>query len=123
VEQKNWTHIRQWLGYSRMNNPAVVPLLNDLYTKEWRLFHNFFCPSVKLVSKERIASRTVKRYDKPKTPYQRVMESEHIAESVKQRLTDQLRTRNPFVLRRAMETKINAVFQVCSRKPESTSLR
>lgn len=106
-----------------MNNPAVVPLLNDLYTKEWRLFHNFFCPSVKLVSKERIASRTVKRYDKPKTPYQRVMESEHIAESVKQRLTDQLRTRNPFVLRRAMETKINAVFQVCSRKPESTSLR
>ncbi|NIS68760.1 MAG: integrase, partial [Proteobacteria bacterium] len=45
VEQKNWTHVRQWLGYERLDDPRVVPLLNDLYTQEWRLFHNFFCPS------------------------------------------------------------------------------
>jgi hypothetical protein len=46
IEQKNWTHVRQWLGYERFDNPAVVPLLNALYSTEWRLFHNFFCPSV-----------------------------------------------------------------------------
>ena len=34
VEQKNWTHVRQWLGYERFDNPDVVPLLNDLYTTE-----------------------------------------------------------------------------------------
>ncbi len=123
VEQKNWTHIRQWLGYGRMDNPEVVPLLNDLYTEEWRLFHNFFCPSVKLISKSRIASKTIKRYDKPKTPYQRVMESEHIGGPVKERLTGLFRTLNPFVLRRAMGSKIDAVFRACSREPGSTPLR
>jgi hypothetical protein len=34
-------------------------MLNNLYTREWRLFHNFFCPSVKLIAKERIGSKTV----------------------------------------------------------------
>lgn len=48
IEQKNWTHVRQWLGYDRFGNPDVVSLLNDLFKNEWRLFHNFFCPSVKL---------------------------------------------------------------------------
>jgi len=83
IEQKNWTHIRQWLGYERLDNLNVVPPLNDLYTKEWRLFHNFFCPSVKLIAKERIGSKTIKRHDPPKTPYHRIMDSPHIQESVK----------------------------------------
>jgi hypothetical protein len=78
VEQKNWTHIRQWLGYDRLGKQITVPLLNKLYTQEWRLFHNFFCPSVKLIDKERIGSKTVKHHDSPKTPYQRIMESPHI---------------------------------------------
>jgi hypothetical protein len=46
VEQKNWTHVRQWLGYQRLDNPDVIPLMNKLYTSEWRLYHNFFLPSV-----------------------------------------------------------------------------
>jgi len=51
VEQKNWTHVRQWLGYHRFDIPEIVPLLNKLYKTEWRSFHNFFCPSVKLIAK------------------------------------------------------------------------
>ena len=78
VEQKNWTHVRQWLGYHRFDIPEIVPLLNKLYKTEWRLFHNFFCPSVKLIAKQRIASKTIKRSDNPKTPYQRVMDSPDI---------------------------------------------
>ncbi len=54
VEQKNWTHVRQWLGYHRFDNPEIVPLLNELYKTEWRLFHNFFCPSVKLIEKREL---------------------------------------------------------------------
>ena len=52
--------------------------MNDLYKTEWRLFHNFFCPSVELLSKERVASKTIKRYDKPKTLYLRILESPDI---------------------------------------------
>lgn len=110
IEQKNWTHVRQWLGYHRFDNLKVVPLLNQLYTKEWRLFHNFFCPSVKLISKKMVASKTIKRYDNPKTPYQRVLESKDVAPIVKQKLKEQFKTLNPFQLRKEMEKKLKYIF-------------
>jgi len=113
IEQKNWTHVRQWLGYHRFDNPEVVLQLNKLYKSEWRLFHNFFCPSVKLIEKQRIASKTIKRYDKPKTPYQRVMESQQITADTKKELTDLFQTLNPFLLRKAMEKRLKEVFQLC----------
>ena len=88
VEQKNWTHVHQWLGYVRLDNPKVVPLMNDLYTSEWRLFHNFFCPSMKLKDKKRVASKVIKCYYSPKTPYQRVLDSEHVSKKVKDNLKE-----------------------------------
>jgi len=109
VEQKNWTHVRQWLGYQRLDNPTVVPLLNRLYRQEWRLFHNFFCPSVKLLSKERIGSKTIKHHDRPKTPYQRIMDSPHIPLNIKQHLSKQLEKLNPFVLRKTMENMLKQI--------------
>lgn len=116
IEQKNWTHIRQWIGYDRLDNPNVVAPLNNLYTKEWRLFHNFFCPSVKLIAKERVGSKTIKRHDPPKTPYQRIMESPHIHESVKESLSKQLENLNPFLLRKTMDKKMKKIFSI-NNKP------
>jgi len=124
VEQKNWTHVRQWLGYHRFDIPEIVPLLNKLYKTEWRLFHNFFCPSVKLIVKQRIASKTIKRYDNPKTPYQRVMDSPDISPSKKQELTILFQSLNPFQLRKAMEDKLKKIFLVVQKKHiESAILR
>ncbi len=111
IEQKNWTHVRQWLGYDRLDSSAVVPLMNALYTSEWRLFLNFFCPSVKLLEKKRIASKTVKRYDKPKTPYQRVLESPEVSPETKRQLKEQYKTLNPFDLRKALEEKLKRIFK------------
>ncbi|HSB30487.1 MAG TPA: hypothetical protein VLD55_02705, partial [Candidatus Sulfobium mesophilum] len=85
------------------------------YTAEWRLFHNFFCPSVKLISKTRIASKTIKRYDSPKTPYQRIMESPQITAEVKKKLTDLFQTLNPFHLRKAMEMRLKKIFHLCCK--------
>ncbi len=116
IEQKNWTHVRQWLGYHRLDHPQVIPLLNQLYTREWRLFHNFFCPSVKLLSKQRIASKTIKRYDLPKTPYQRIMESPHIPEITKRKLEKQSLDLNPFELRNQMEKKLKKIFNLYWKK-------
>ena len=113
IEQKNWTHVRQWLGYHRFDIPEIVPLLNKVYKTEWRLFHNFFCPSVKLIAKQRIASKTIKRYDNPKTPYQRVMDSPDISPATKQSLTKLFKKLNPFHLRKAMEEKLKKIFLVC----------
>jgi len=63
----------------------------------------------------------MKRYDKPKTPYQRLLESPYISASVKKSLTEQFETLNPFSLRKAMESKLNTIFKVLrSQKPITT---
>jgi hypothetical protein len=122
IEQKNWTHVRQWLGYHRFDIPEIVPLLNKLYKTQWRLFHNFFCPSVKLIAKQRIASKTIKRYDNPKTPYQRVMDSPDIAPSTKRSLTKLFKKLNPFHLRKAMEDKLKKIFLVCYKNSRESAI-
>lgn len=112
VEGKNWTHVRQWLGYRRFENPLIVDLLNDLYKKEWRLFHNFFMPSVKLQAKERIGSKIIKRHDSPKTPYQRILASKFVAPQTKQHLTQIFKTLNPFKLRKTIDKKIAIIHKL-----------
>ena len=119
VEQKNWTHVRQWFGYHRLENQKIVPLMNKLYTAEWRLFHNFFSPSVKLIEKKRVASKVFKRYDKPMTPYQRIMESKHLSRNVKRSLKEQFEKLNPFHLRKAMEKKLHEIFNIHSGRRNS----
>jgi hypothetical protein len=112
VEQKNYTQVRQWLGYERFDNPLIVRALNDLYKSEWRFFHNFFIPSVKLISKQRIGSKIVKKHDKPKTPCQRLLESNHMPDHVKKQLQKTLKELNPFKLQKAMRLKIKKVFSL-----------
>ena len=119
IEQKNWTHIRQWFGYYRFDNPAVVRIMNDLFKNEWRLYHNFFLPSVKLVAKERIGSRIIKRHDKPKTPFRRLLESRYIDLKTKERLKIQYKKLNPFDLRIQIEKKLKKIFAV--RRPQNSS--
>ena len=61
IEGKNRTIVRQYLGYERFDDPRIVPLMNDLYTTQWRLLLNVFMPSVKLIEKRREGSKTIKR--------------------------------------------------------------
>jgi hypothetical protein len=98
--------------YLRYKSASRKKNLNKLYTTEWRLFHNFFCPSVKLIEKQRIASKTIKRYDNPKTPYQRVMDLPNLTPSTKRSLTELFKELNPFHLRKAMEEKLKKIFVV-----------
>lgn len=120
VEQKNWTHVRHLFGYDRFDKPCLVELMNDLYKNEWSLYQNHFCPTMKLVEKKKINSRYYKRYDKPQTPYQRLMESEHIANDVKEKLQNQHETLNPFQLKRSIEQKLKHIFQFV---PVTTDVR
>jgi hypothetical protein len=74
--------------------------------------HNLFLPSIKLVEKERVGSQTIKRHDPPKTPYQRIMASTHVPDSVKQTLSKPLEKLNPFLLRIAMERKLKKILSL-----------
>ena len=110
VEQKNWSHVRQLLGYDRFDKPQLVDLLNDLYKNEWSRYNNFFCPSMKLISKKRVKSKYVKKYDTPKTPYQRLIASAHVSPEAKQKLTDTFQLLNPFTLKKQIESKLKIIF-------------
>jgi hypothetical protein len=109
VEQKNWTHVRQLLGYQRLEPPELVPLMNELY-RSWGLLHNFFCPNLKLRSKTRKGGRTIRKYYPPQTPYQRLLDSEHLSPEQKQKLQTQFQPLNPLQLKRQIEQQLKLVF-------------
>lgn len=111
VEQKNWTHVRQLFGYYRIENQAVIEQMNDLYRNECSLLRNYFYPTIKLLDKERVNAKIVKRFEKtPKTPYQRIMENEHINQETKDKLTLIFKTLDPFALKKSMELKLKKIF-------------
>ena len=112
VEEKNWTHIRQYLGYERFERYELVELLNELYITEWNYYFNFFIPSVKLVQKKRMGSKIIKVYDSPKTPFQRIMETDSIDPNQKEKLTLLFNQMNPFEFREKMFTKIKYIMKI-----------
>lgn len=99
VEQKNWSIVRRFAGYERFEGEEACRRLNHLY-RVLRDYTNFFLPTMKCVEKIREGSRVRRRYDTPKTPYQRVMESPDVDGSVKQQLEARYRTMNPAALHR-----------------------
>lgn len=106
IEQKNWTNIRQYLGYHRFDNPRILPLLNKLYSNQWSLFFNFFIPSVKLISKNRVGSKIVKVHDCPMTPLQRLLDTNHLKPTMKNKLINQRRNFDPFSLQKSIKQQI-----------------
>jgi hypothetical protein len=112
VEQKNWTHVRQLFGYERFGNQAVVELMNDLYKNEISQMNNYFLPNTKLIAKERIESKILKKHDKPATPYQRLLRSEHISNFKKNELTEIYNGLNPFELKKIIKKKVDRIFCV-----------
>jgi len=97
VEQKNGAVVRRMVGYGRLQGIAAAESLARLYSSS-RLFVNFFQPSFKLVSKERIGARVRKRYDTPQTPCSRLLASNDVAEAAKHKLRAVLASLDPLRL-------------------------
>jgi hypothetical protein len=111
VEQKNWSIIRRNIGYARYEGRDALKLLNKYY-ELLRLHVNFFLPSVKLISKQRNGASVVKKYDKPTTPYKRVLASEYIPETEKIRLAKIYTRLNPAALLREMKGLYNELYSL-----------
>jgi hypothetical protein len=116
IEQKNWTHVRKLIGWDRYDTPAAVAALNDLYQNELRLYLNLFLPSVKLAGKKRVGSKLRRRYEAPKTPFQRVLDSgAGDAQRIAQ-LKQLRRTLNPFELADTIEHKLERIFRLANHR-------
>jgi hypothetical protein len=61
---------------------------------------NFFLPSMKLLEKMRMGSKIVKKYDRPKTPYQRLLESGILSAEAQKKLEGDFQSLNPVAIQR-----------------------
>jgi hypothetical protein len=117
VEQKNWTHVRKVVGYRRMDSTEELEIVRECYAKVC-LYKNYFQPTMKLVEKIREGGKIRRKYDEPRTPYQRMMESDQIAASSKKKLKQQYESMNAAELRRQVEESRNRLFDAIEGKPE-----
>jgi hypothetical protein len=112
IEQKNWSLVRRHIGYGRYEGEIALTLLNEYYSL-LRLLVNFFYPSTKLIEKQRQGSHVYKHYEKPLSPYKRVLQDTHISEKVKEELTKTFLTLNPAEIVRNMVKIKNRLESYC----------
>lgn len=110
VEQRNWTAVRQAVGYVRYSSKEAYTLLEQLYGYQ-RLYLNFFQPVRKLVSRERVGARVVKRYDQPATPYQRLLATGRLSAATTQKLDRLYRALNPARLHQWIENTTRELWE------------
>ena len=111
VEQKNWSVVRHTVGYDRWETDQEFVILESIHD-DLRLYINFFQPSFKLIAKERIGNKTIKRYDTAKIPYQRVLERKDIPLEAKARLMNLYLQLNPAELRRRIDLKTAKLLKI-----------
>jgi hypothetical protein len=111
VEQKNWSVVRHVVGYDRFESQAELELLNSIYA-DLRLYVNFFQPVLKLIGKEQVGKKTIKRYDEAATPYRRVLMSEQVDLAAKARLCHQYLQLNPARLRYEIDAKVARLWKI-----------
>ena len=109
IEQKNYTNVREFIGYVRIDNPGAVSIMFELYDV-LEDYINFFLPSVKCISKERTGSKYKRVYDKAQTAYQRVLANSKIEKSVKEKLQTKYATLNPRLLKQKSDRLVSKLY-------------
>jgi hypothetical protein len=111
VEQKNNRCVRNYVGYYRFDTPAEREALAAVYRFLCPLL-NYFLPTVKLVNKTRMGGKVRKVYDKPMSPYLRLMGYCDLAPGVKEELSRRYRSYNPVILQQELNRAINRLLKV-----------
>ena len=100
VEQKNWSVVRQFIGYRRFETDEQLALLDRIYPLVMQ-YHNFFSPMMRLKSKERDGSKVTRRYAIAATPYRRLLMADgRIDEQTRESLKREYEASNPAALLR-----------------------
>lgn len=113
VEQRNYSHARQLLGYGRIDNRETLPKLQKIMS-DYSLLKNLFYPSRKLQSKITIGSYTKKLFSEPKTPYQRVLEHPSISNEAKDKLRIIYNSLNPVVFKKQIFSQLRQLLKNAS---------
>ncbi len=115
IECKNFTNVRKIIGYSRHDTLREFKIMLELFQAVADL-KNYFTPSIKQTSKIRIGGHIERKYKDIKTPYQRLMESEHLTLEQKQELTKRKNNLNIFEVSEKIDQCINLLFKTTHKK-------
>lgn len=111
VEQRNYVAVRRLVGHGRLASREALALLQQLYGL-LRLQLNFLRPVRKLVSKQRVGASVIKRYDQPRTPYQRLIESGCLSEEDRADLDQVLDRLNPAAVQRRIAATLRQLWHL-----------
>ncbi|MEK7607171.1 MAG: hypothetical protein AAB444_03190 [Patescibacteria group bacterium] len=115
VEERNGHVIRKVIGYQRLDCVEAVAALNRLYDILTPYLMHFVAVR-RTIEKEKVQSKYRRTYEKnPKTPYQRILEHAAVEESVKEKLRREHALLNPLVLKREIEKRLKAVYDIQKR--------
>jgi len=115
VEQRNGLVVRRLIGYDRYSTRAAFTVLQRLYGL-LRLQLNFFRPVRKLVSKERVGAKIVKRYDAPRTPYQRALAADILTPVQQRTLAAQCQALDPIALARDIQSTLDILWKLADTR-------
>lgn len=94
IEQQNYSVVRRFVGYARLDTGKQLHTLNKLYLK-LSGYQNFFQPVMRLKEKIRDGAKVTRRYDTPLTAYQRLLKRADIPKGIKLKLRLRYKTLNP----------------------------
>ncbi|WP_245413322.1 integrase catalytic domain-containing protein [Arthrobacter celericrescens] len=99
VEQKNWSRVRELVGYLRYDTAAELELLNRIWELD-AVFTNYLLPQQKLVAKTRRGAKVTKTHDAPATPHRRAAADPHTGPKATARMNTEYRKVRPASLSR-----------------------
>jgi transposase InsO family protein len=99
VEQKNWSRVRELVGYLRYDTAAELELLNEIWELD-RIFTNYLLPQQKLIAKVRHGAKVSKTHDRAATPHRRAVADPAVARMPMIRMNAQYKKIRPAALSR-----------------------
>ena len=113
-----------YLGYDRLDTVVQTRMVNLLYDKLW-VYSNLFLPMRRTVEKEVVptpdgGSRIRRRYDRARTPFERLCETGVLSASQRRKLQTLYDRTNPLRLREEIYDLVDQVFALPNAVPGVT---
>ena len=117
AEERNRHKVRELVGKDRFDEQGCVSLLNKVY-KYHDLLTNHFYASTRLISKhrEKSSGKYSRKYDKPQTPYQRLLATLNPESKRYKKLVEQHAGLNPIELSRKVEEALRKLYEYIKRQ-------
>jgi hypothetical protein len=116
IEERNNSIARKHLGYARIDDCTLVPLMQDILRVAC-LLSNHFRPVRRMTDKVRIGAQWKRTFEKvAKTPYCRVLEHAGVKEADKVALSIVHKSLNPLALKRELDMLKEKLGRALSKK-------